>query len=75
MLVSHPLKSNNCEGLDGYYRLKKRACNCTPTKIQTVPKNSNSVFSEHWSQQQKLLIIISIKSHLNFARYTRIHAY
>ena len=32
------------------YRLKKRACNCTPSKIQTVPKNSNSVCSEHWSQ-------------------------
>ena len=32
------------------YRLKKRACNSTPSKIQTVPKNSNSVYSEHWSQ-------------------------
>ena len=31
------------------YRLKKRACNCTPSKIQIVPKNSNSVYSEHWS--------------------------
>ena len=28
------------------YRLKKRACNCTPSKIQTEPKNSNSVYSE-----------------------------
>ena len=31
------------------YRLKKRACNCTPSKIQTVPKNSN-IYSEHCSQ-------------------------
>ena len=32
------------------YRLKKRACNCTPIKIQTEVKNSNSVYSEHWRQ-------------------------
>ena len=27
---------------------------CTPSKIQTVPENSSSVFSEHWSQPAKV---------------------
>ena len=27
------------------YRLKKGTCNCTPSKIQTMPKNSNSVYT------------------------------
>ena len=28
---------------------EKRACNHPPTKIQTEAKNSNTVYSEHWS--------------------------
>ena len=39
-----------CMAIPRAYRLKKRACNCTPSKFQTVPKNSNSVYCEYWSQ-------------------------
>ena len=42
------------------YTPKKRACNCTPSNIQTVPNNSNSVYSKHWRQASYVLYIVSI---------------
>ena len=48
------------------YRLKKMACNCTPSKIQTVPKNSNSELCLQWTlepSQLKLLILLGIQEY------------
>ena len=50
LLCTLDSRDGACPTIPRYYRLKMRACDSTPSKIQTVPKNSNSVYIEHWSQ-------------------------